>query len=149
LAAAVVAAAAAGATAAWRPWEARADRPGRAAGPAGPPAGGCPDLDRPAAAEGSEVLEGDLDGDGCPEAVVRTANVLERVGADGRTERFVLGADDDLALLGDWDCDGVATPGLFRGRTGEAFHFDGWARPGEALPAAQRVEAGSPTTAPC
>jgi hypothetical protein len=89
-----------------------------AAAAAAPPP--CPALPAPAA--GSVLLAGDTDGDGCPNAVVRTGNVLE---VDGR-ERFALGQDGDVPMLGDWDCDGVATPGLFRPSTGESFVFGGW-----------------------
>ena len=70
----------------------------------------------------ADVVVGDTDGDGCPEAVGRSGNVLEHEGV-----RYALGDDGDLALLGDWDCDGVATPGVRRAGTGEVHGFDGWA----------------------
>lgn len=63
----------------------------------------------------------DVDGDGCPEAIE----------LDGRTAvvgpaSVTLGEDGDLVALGDWDCDGVATPGLLRPDTGEVFLFPRW-----------------------
>lgn len=63
----------------------------------------------------------DVDGDGCPEAVA----------LDGRTARVgsvtvELGRDGDLVALGDWDCDGIATPALLRPRSGEVFVFPEW-----------------------
>jgi hypothetical protein len=109
-------------------------RPERAVAAAAPVA--CSPLPAPEA--GSVLLAGDTDGDGCPNAVVRTGNVLQVDGGD----RFALGAEGDVAVLGDWDCDGTATPGLFRPSTGESFVFDRWARAdGQALPAAGRATA--------
>jgi tRNA A-37 threonylcarbamoyl transferase component Bud32 len=63
----------------------------------------------------------DVDGDGCPDEVV----------LDGRTARIGsvtvdLGDEGDLVALGDWDCDGTATPALLRPSTGEVFVFPEW-----------------------
>ena len=63
----------------------------------------------------------DVDGDGCPEAI----------DLDGRTATVgsvtvELGQDGDLVALGDWHCDGVATPALLRPSTGEVFVFPTW-----------------------
>ena len=63
----------------------------------------------------------DVDGDGCPETIE----------LDGRTARVgsvtvELGQDGDLVALGDWDCDGTATPALLRPDTGEVFVFPEW-----------------------
>ncbi|MGK2928608.1 MAG: hypothetical protein ACSLFO_03430, partial [Acidimicrobiales bacterium] len=63
----------------------------------------------------------DVDGDGCPEAVAidgRIATVGDR--------RVELGQDGDLAVVADHDCDGIATPVLFRPDSGELFVFAGW-----------------------
>ncbi len=38
--------------------------------------------------------------------------------ADGHTTRFFFGNPGDTPLVGDWDCDGVDTPGLFRSTDG-------------------------------
>jgi hypothetical protein len=42
-------------------------------------------------------------------------------------QRFAVGADGDVLALGDWDCDGVATPAVLRPSTGSVFRFDRWA----------------------
>jgi serine/threonine protein kinase len=63
----------------------------------------------------------DVDGDGCPDEVL----------LDGRTAQIgtvavELGQDGDLVALGDWRCDGIATPALLRPDTGEVFVFPEW-----------------------
>lgn len=63
----------------------------------------------------------DANGDGCPDEVV----------LDGRTAQIgtvtvQLGQDGDLVALGDWGCDGIATPALLRPDTGEVFVFPEW-----------------------
>jgi len=63
----------------------------------------------------------DVDGDGCPEPVEldgRTATV--------GTVTVALGQEGDAVALGDWDCDGTATPALLRPETGEVFVFPRW-----------------------
>lgn len=73
----------------------------------------CPTVTGPAA---------DVDGDGCTEAVriegadVVTAGIHYGVGQRG-----------DAVVVGDWDCDGRATPALLRPSTGEVFVFPRWA----------------------
>jgi len=68
--------------------------------------------------------------------------------------RYRLGRDGDVAMLGDWDCDGRATPALYRPATGEVFLFDGFADDGarRSRPAIEtgRVD-GTPTVVvgPC
>jgi hypothetical protein len=109
-------------------------RPERAVAATAPTPTACAALAAPAA--GSVLLAGDTDGDGCPNAVVRVGNVLE---VDGGA-RFALGVEGDVPMLADWDCDGIATPGLFRPSTGESFAFDGWAEAsGQPRPATARV----------
>lgn len=41
--------------------------------------------------------------------------------ATGTTRSFFNGIPGDLPLTGDWDCDGVDTPGVFRPTTGQVF----------------------------
>lgn len=64
----------------------------------------------------------DVDGDSCGDEVSTEANTIV-VGA----RRYRLGADGDVVAVGDWDCDGVATPALLRPSTGKVFAFDRWA----------------------
>jgi len=63
----------------------------------------------------------DVDGDGCPEAVALDG----RVATVGSVE-VALGEEGDLVALGDWDCDGTATPALLRPASGEVFVFPRW-----------------------
>jgi hypothetical protein len=123
---------------------------GRAGRPAPASAAGraCPSTDV-ATPAGAERLAADLDGDGCVETVLRLGNVLERTGPGGVVERFELGSPGDVPVLGDWDCDGRATPGVYRGAAGQAFLFDGWAAPGRPLPAVRTVAASAPPATSC
>lgn len=92
---------------------------------------------------GGEMLLADIDGDGCDDPVVRSGNVLERNGI-----RFALGEPTDVPVLGDWNCDGVATPAIWRASSATAHLFDGWAAAGEPLPAVEVVDAQqAPATA--
>ena len=40
---------------------------------------------------------------------------------DGTTAEFTLGNPADVPLLGDWNCDGIETPGAYRPSTGQVF----------------------------
>ena len=53
---------------------------------------------------------------------------------DGRWE---VGADGDVVIVGDWDCDRLPTPAVLRPSTGEVAVFDRWA--GEAPEPARPV----------
>lgn len=46
---------------------------------------------------------------------------------DGR--RYAIGTEGDLVVIGDWDCDGVATPAIARPGTGQVAMFDRWPPP--------------------
>ncbi|MFI5044340.1 MAG: hypothetical protein ACHQDC_06070 [Acidimicrobiales bacterium] len=72
----------------------------------------------------------DVDGDGCGEPVTIHGPLVD---VDGVTYR--VGRDDDLVALGDWDCDGTATPTVLRPSSGEVLRYSRWARGGETLPA--------------
>jgi hypothetical protein len=67
----------------------------------------------------------DLDGDGCPDPVVVTGHVVQ-VG----TRDYRLGEPGDLAVVGDWHCDGSVAARLVRPSTGEVFEFPAWATSG-------------------
>ena len=70
----------------------------------------------------------DVDGDGCGEPVTIDGPL---VNVDGVTYR--VGRDDDLVAVGDWDCDGTATPTVVRPSSGEVLRYSRWARGGETL----------------
>lgn len=63
----------------------------------------------------------DLDGDGCPQPVDVDGTTIVAAGVTYR-----VGEAGDVAGVGDWNCDGQATPALVRPDTGELFVFDGW-----------------------
>ncbi len=49
--------------------------------------------------------------------------------------RYGLGQPGDLAVLGDWDCDGTQTPALFQSATETVAVFNRWPAPGESADA--------------
>ncbi|MCP5027019.1 MAG: hypothetical protein GY929_12115 [Actinomycetia bacterium] len=78
----------------------------------------------PPTAPACPAIEGtgaDIDGDGCLDWVtidgtlVTSAHAVWEVGAEG-----------DLIVLGDWNCDGMATPAALRPTTGAVFVFESW-----------------------
>ena len=74
----------------------------------------------------------DVDGDGCPEPVRVEGTVIQAGSA-----RFAVGTKGDRIAVGDWDCDGTATPAIVRPSTGEVFVFTRWAGPGAAVTVAR------------
>lgn len=88
---------------------------------------GCPTVSQPAA---------DVDGDGCPDAVRVAGNTVQAGAA-----RFEVGEPDDAVFVGDWDCDGVATPAAVRGEA--VYLFTDWARDTDVVvPATYTVPGG-------
>lgn len=83
----------------------------------GPGAEACP---RP---EGPAV---DIDADGCAETVRWAPSRAELTVHSDPPSAWSLGQPGDQLVLGDWDCDGLVTPGLRRPSTGESFRFDEW-----------------------
>ena len=83
----------------------------------------CPRLD-------PELGSADVDGDGCPESF---AVGTGRIEVGGRA--YGIGEDGDLLAVGDWDCDGTATPALVRPSTGSVFLFGAWPGADSALSA--------------
>jgi hypothetical protein len=79
----------------------------------------CPEAAAPAA---------DVDGDGCPEALVVGGGTIS-----AGPVRWALGQPGDLIAVGDWACDGHAAPALLRPATGDVFVFPGWAAEGEPV----------------
>ncbi|QBI20042.1 serine/threonine protein kinase [Egibacter rhizosphaerae] len=109
-------------------------------GPAGPGAGHgtCP---RPPTGEASTSLAADVTGDGCDERVLWDGERLEvRSAEDAWT--FELSAPDQDLLVGDWNCDGSATPGLYAPATGRILLFDRWPAADEQAQPARTREAG-------
>lgn len=74
--------------------------------------------------------QADVDGDGDLDDVRWSAGVLRAGSA-----RWTLGQRGDALALGDWDCDGVATPALVRAGDRSVFLFPRWAGPGDAVDA--------------
>ncbi|MBW3547182.1 MAG: hypothetical protein KY452_03465 [Actinobacteria bacterium] len=110
----------------------------------------CPPADPPAA---------DVDGDGCPDPLEVGDGVVAAPGA-----RWQVGAPDDLVVIGDWDCDGLATPAVVRPSSGQVWTFPRWAdhrdndgvvaepvdvAPGPVAKATVVEDAGSPGTGQC
>lgn len=75
--------------------------------------------------------EVDVDGDGCPDRVDVDDDGVVHVGGD----RWAVGEPGDVVAVGDWDCDGTATPAAYRPATGDVFVFEGWADDGHPLAA--------------
>jgi hypothetical protein len=75
-------------------------------------------------------LRGDVDGDGCEESLAFREGVL--IGDD---VRLAVGAPDDIAVTGDWDCDGQATLVLLRPASGSVWHFREWPIAGASVTA--------------
>ncbi len=80
-----------------------------------------PECPAPAEVTGEVLGTTDLDLDGCPELVGRDGAALS---VGGR--RFELGVDGDLIVLGDWTCDGQATPALISAADGAIHPFPTW-----------------------
>jgi serine/threonine protein kinase len=87
---------------------------------------------------GSQPIPGDADGDGCDDGGYwfvdssRSPALVLVVGsasAPGRSS-YAVGRPGDVPMLGDWDCDGTDTLGLYRPSTGEIYRFDTWPRSG-------------------
>jgi hypothetical protein len=70
----------------------------------------------------------DVDGDGCPEALVVGGGTIS-----AGPISWALGQPGDLIAVGDWACDGGSAPALLRPSTGDVFVFPGWAAEGEPV----------------
>ncbi len=67
-------------------------------------------------------------GDGCAQAV-QVHDTAVQIGS----ARFRIGRPGDRVAVGDWDCDGQATPAIVRPATGEVFLFTSWAGEGNEV----------------
>lgn len=110
---------------------------------------GCPPSTLPAPAPGAVVLRADMDGDGCATVAVWENGTLQATVSSGEStpRRYRLGRPEDVPLLGDWDCDGDATPALYRPSTGEAFYFNEWGGSDQPL-ASSPAAPGTPRARP-
>lgn len=82
----------------------------------------CPKPDQHGSSSSSEHQLVDIDGNGCPEALSISDGVIDVAG-----ERWAVGEPGDDIALGDWNCDGKATPAAYRRSTGDVFVFTEWA----------------------
>lgn len=77
----------------------------------------------------------DPDGDGCPAPVVVADGEIAVGGL-----RFAVAQPGDAVAVGDWDCDGEATPAVLDPATGDLFVFDAWpTSPGGTLTVGARA----------
>jgi hypothetical protein len=94
----------------------------------------CPATEVPEDGADGQVVEGDVTGDGCTEVGVYrsqslpdgTVAMVLTIPFDGVESRFAMGDAGDQLVLGDWDCDGVDTIGLYRATAGAVQYFDVW-----------------------
>jgi tRNA A-37 threonylcarbamoyl transferase component Bud32 len=77
---------------------------------------------RPACPGAPTPMGADLDGDGCDEEVEVADGIVSSAG-----RRWRVADPDDVVTLGDWDCDGVATPAVLRGGSGQLWVYPRWA----------------------
>lgn len=99
-----------------------------------------------------ETLAADAFGTGCVELNwvngVLTVGPAGGPGAAGSAQgstavrRFVMGHAGDDLLIGNWDCQGVETPALYRPSTGQVFEWTSWASRGHAVGPAKVIDTG-------
>jgi hypothetical protein len=70
----------------------------------------------------------DVDGDGCPEALV-----VDGASVVAGSARWTLGEPGDVVAVGDWDCRDGPSPALLRPATGDVFVFPSWAQADEPV----------------
>ena len=85
--------------------------------------------------------EFDIDGDGCPDALTIARGVI--VSDHGR---WSVAAEGDHVSVGDWNCDGTATPAVVVADSGAVYFFSGWSTATEQV-FAQAVAVVGPTSA--
>jgi eukaryotic-like serine/threonine-protein kinase len=113
----------------------------------------CPDEEATATTGGggATAVEGDPEGDGCPtvgvyrpEAVAGSELMVLSIRIDGDRQRIAIGVPGDQLVLGDWDCDGADTPGLYRARAGDVQYFDAWPQVEQQRDQPDRTEPAAP-----
>lgn len=77
---------------------------------------------------GAQVIRGDTAAIGCVTTGVYVNEVLtiRLEPTDPQPRRFALGLPGDRIYLGDWNCDGIATPALVRPSIGARLYYDTW-----------------------
>ncbi len=70
------------------------------------------------------------------------APVVEHAGV-----RYAIGLPGDLVVLGDWDCDGIATPVVVRPADGSVWAFPSWTTGPEVLGAEPVTSTSDPVDA--
>ncbi|MCU1351195.1 MAG: serine/threonine protein kinase, partial [Acidimicrobiales bacterium] len=90
----------------------------------------CPPPVAPGLPSAGRTLVADLDGDGCPDAARWDGRVLvaRTAGPRAAPRRYEIGRPGDQLVLGDWNCDGTATPALYRSSDGSVLTVDEFAR---------------------
>jgi hypothetical protein len=77
----------------------------------------------------------DVDGDGCPDEIAIEAGAINVAG-----HHFVMSVDPaDVVAIGDWDCDGIATPAVLRVPSGAIDVVDHWPTNDEPNITARRI----------
>ena len=77
------------------------------------------------AGSGRLLPAADLDGDRCPDASRWNGRILTTsLSTGGGPRAFRVGAVGDQVVLGDWDCDGVSAPAVYRPDDGRVLYAD-------------------------
>jgi hypothetical protein len=125
-------------------------------GDGGGGAADCPRAAEPTPSDDRQVVVGDVDGRGCATYGVYqlraladgTQRMVLTIAIDGDRKNIGLGESGDRLLLGDWNCDRVDTPAIYRATLGTVQYFDVW--PSEDSPSylPSRSEAAPAGAAP-
>jgi hypothetical protein len=97
-------------------------------------AGDCPGATGASRDATAQAVEGDVDGEGClvtgvyqPQALPNgTTGMVLTIAIGGVDKQIGLGEPGDQVVLGDWNCDGVDTPALYRRSAGQVQYFGVW-----------------------
>jgi hypothetical protein len=105
----------------------------------------CDHATQPDAPGATRILHADVEGRGCTVPVAWDGRQLTVPLRSGQTARYDLDAHaDDVLLLGDWNCDGRATPALYRPGDGQLFVFDEFSEAATARGSSSGVHDGRP-----
>lgn len=94
----------------------------------------CPEVEEPVVEPGAMTVVGDPEGDGCETYGVYRLRELEdgrqlmllEVRVEDEPRRIAMGELGDQVFLGDWDCDDVDTPAIYRRNVGGVDYFNTW-----------------------